>query len=272
MWAVALGVVASVTAACTSSSEPSAAPQTTVPETTAVPATTTPTTRPLSTSTTLRPTTTVSTLLQLGPGEASIGGTVLGPAGPVDGAVVRVERLVGKLIAPTDVTTTGGGSWQVPSILGGAYRVRAFRAPDLGTSPVESFFLGATERKTLDLRLPALGGERITAVVNPSPPRVGQPATVTVTVGIGRVDDQGRSQLTPRPNIVLTLTPGPGILLESAPQVLTDGNGAGAWAIRCAVEGASTSSLAVGTGVTQFTLPACGAAPAAAPPTTTPRR
>lgn len=266
-----LAVVAFLAAACTSSDSPSAAPQTTVPETT-VPVTTTPTTRPLTTSTTLRPTTTVTTLLQLGPGEATIGGTVLGPAGPVDGAVVRVERLVGKLVAPTDVTTSGGGSWQVPSILGGAYRVRAFRAPDLGTSPVESFFLGATERKTLDLRLPAVGGERITAVVNPSPPRVGQPATVTIAVGIGRVDAEGRAQMTARPNIVLTLTPGPGILLESAPQVLTDGNGAGAFAIRCAVEGASTLSLAVGTGVTQVTLPACAAAPAAPATTATTTR
>ena len=270
MWVVVLAVAAFVAAACTSSSNPSAAPQTTVPETT-VP-TTTPTTRPATTSTTLRPTTTVTTLLQLGPGDATIGGTVLGPAGPVDGAVVRVERLVGKLIAPTDVTTAGGGAWQVPSILGGAYRVRAFRPPDLGTSPVESFFLGATERKTLDLRLPAVGGERITAVVSPSPPRVGQPATVTIAVGIGRVDGEGRSQMTARPNIVLTLTPGPGILLESAPQVLTDGNGAGAFAIRCAVEGASTLTLAVGTGVTQVTLPPCGAAPVAPVTTATTTR
>lgn len=270
---VVLAVVALVAAACSSSSEPSAAPQTTVPETTAVPATTTtPTTRPAVTSTTLRPTTTVSTLLQLGPGEASIGGTVLGPAGPVDGAVVRVERLVGKLVAPTDVTTTAGGSWQVPSILGGAYRVRAFRPPDLGMSPVESFFLGATERKTLDLRLPAVAGERILAVVTPSPPRIGQPANVTVTVGVGRVDAEGRAQVTARPNVVLTLAPGPGILLESAPTVLTNAEGAGAWTIRCAVEGASTLSLGVGTGVTQVTIPACAAAPVAPATTATTAR
>ena len=264
-----LALAAVVAGACTSS-DPSAAPATTVPETTVAPVTST-SARPTTTSTTLRPTTTVTTLLQLGPGDATIGGTVLGPAGPVDGATVRVERFVGKLVAPTEVTTSAGGAWQVPSILGGAYRVRAFKAPDLGTSPVESFFLAANERKTLDLRLPAIGGERITAVVSPSPPRVDQPATLTVQVGIGRVDEQGRPVMTPRPNVLLTLTPGPGILLESVPQVLTDGNGGGAWRIRCAVEGAATLSLTVGTGVTQVTIPPCGAAPAA-PTTPTTRR
>ena len=263
-----LGVLALLAAAC-SDPEPVAAPDTTVPET---PAPTTSTTvRATTTSSTVRPTTTVSTMLQIGPGEAYIGGTVSGPAGPVDGATVRIERLVGKLVAPADVTTNGGGSWQMPSILGGSYRVRAFKAPDLGQSPVESFFLAANERKTVDLKLPAVGGERITATVSPNPPRVDQGASVTVQVGVGRVDDQGRPSLTPRPGVLLTLTGGQGIVVESSPQVVTDGNGSGVWNIRCSAEGASTLALTVGSGVTSVKLPACAAAAAPAPTTTRPR-
>lgn len=261
-------LIAVLVAAC-SDPKPRAAPVTTaVPGPSTLPPTTSTTVRPTTTSSTVKPTTTVTTLLQLGPGSASIGGTVSGPAGPVEGATVHVERVVGKLIAPTDVTTTSGGSWQLPSILGGSYRVRAFKAPEFGQSPIEAFFLAATDRKTLDLKLPAAGGDRITAAVNPNPPRVDQPAVVTIQVGTGRVDDQGRPAITPRPGLVLTLAPGAGIQLESASQALTDANGSAQWRIRCLAEGARAVTLTIGTGVTAVNLPACTAA-APAPATTT---
>ncbi|HEV3497356.1 MAG TPA: hypothetical protein VHA34_13500, partial [Actinomycetes bacterium] len=145
---------------------------------------------------------------------------------------------------------------------------RAFKTPDLAQSQTESFFLAANERKTIDFTLPAAGGERITAVVNPNPPRVDQPATITITVGIGRVDDQGRPTITPRPGVLLTLAGGPGIVVESAAQALTDANGQAAWRIRCSAEGANTVSLTIGTGVTQVRFEGCG--PPAAAPTTRP--
>lgn len=261
-----LTVTALLAAACTSS-DPAAAPDTTVEvttTTTTLPPTTTTTVAP--TTTTAIPTTTVTTLVTVGPGDAGIGGTVSGPAGPVDGATVRVERLVGRAVATADVVTTAGGSWQLSSILGGSYRVWAFKPPDLGQSKVEAFFLAANDRRTIDLSLPAVSGERIIAAVDPDPPLVGQQATLTVTVGTGRVDDQGRAVMTPRPGVALTLTPRAGIAVESAPQAATDGNGAASWLIRCEVEGASALSLTVGNGVTQVNLPPCG--PPAAPVTT----
>ncbi len=260
-------LVAVVAAGCTGSDDPETAAPTTVAETTTVPPSTTSTTVRATTTTTGPPRTTTTTLVTLGPGDATIGGTVTGPAGPVDGATVRVERLVGRSVASADVTTSGGGLWQLASVLGGSYRVRAFKPPELGTSPIESFFLAATERRmTIDFRLPAVGGERITAVVNPDPPRVDQPAIITITIGIGRVDDQGRPAITPRPGVPLTLVGGPGIVVESAPMVVTDGNGAASWRIRCSAEGANTVSLTVGTGVTQVRFENCG--PPVATPTT----
>ena len=267
-----LGVMALVATACSGDDTPAAAPSPTVPPQTTVPPSTTAvaapatTAAPTSTSSTVRATTTLTTLLQMGPGEASIVGTVSGPAGGVDGAIVRIERLVGRSIASTDITTTAGGSYALTSILGGSYRVRALKPPDFATSPVEAFFLAANERKVLDLRMPAGTGERIIATVNPNPPRVDQPAGITIQVGFGRVDEQGRPALTPRPGVVLALAPGAGLAVESPNPVVTDSNGSGAWAIRCLVEGASTFTLAVGTGVTQVNIPACIAGPA--PPTT----
>ena len=268
---VLLGVMALVCVACSDDSPPSAAPDTTSSTVTTIPTTVAaPTTaRPTTTPTTLRPTTTSSTVLAIGPGEASIVGTVSGPSGPVDGATVRVERLVGKNVATQDVTTSGGGTYALTTILGGSYRVRAFRPPDFGTSPTEAFFLAATDRKVLDLKLPAVGGERITATVSPSPPRVDQSATLTIQIGTGRVDDQGRPSITPRPGVPLILTPAAGLALEGTPQAITDGNGSAAWRIRCLAEGANTFQLTVGNGITQVRIPACAAgAPPPAPPTT----
>jgi hypothetical protein len=270
---LAVVLLALLAAAC-SDGEPAAVPDTTVvaeTTTTITPTTAAPSTtaRPTTTSTTLKPTTTSSTLLAMGPGEASIVGTVSGPAGGVEGAIVRVERVVGKAVVSVDVTTTAGGSYSLSTILGGSYRVRALKPPDFASSPVEAFFLAAQERKVLDLRMPAAGSERITATVDPNPPRVDQPASLTIQVGTGRVDDQGRLSITPRPGVLLTLTPAAGLALEGTPQALTDGNGSVTWRIRCLAEGANTFQLTIGTGTTQVTIPACGpGAPPPAPPTT----
>jgi hypothetical protein len=263
---VVLAVLVAVVAVGCSSSAPSAAPITAPPtEAPAPPSTVTSTTgKPTTTSSTV-PRTTVTTALAVGPGNAYLSGSITGPQGPVDGATVHVERLVGKAVATADVQSMGG-QWQLPAVLGGSYRVRAFKSPDLAQSDVQTFFLAANERKVVDFTLTAAGGDRITAAINPSPPRVDQPATLTVTVGVGRVDDQGRAALTPRPNVLMTLNPAPGYALDTPAQVLTDGNGAGSWRIRCLAEGTASLSLQVGTGVTSVNLPSCGAAPA---PTTT---
>lgn len=261
---VALALVA---AGC-SGAKPAATPAaTTVVEetTTTVPATTSTTVRPTTTSTTVARTTTTTTV-SLGPGEASLVGTVSGPTGPVDGATVRIERLVGKTVATADVTTSGGGAWQLNSVLGGSYRVRAFKAPDLGPSPVESFFLAASERRNLDFKLAAAGGEKITAVVSPDPPRLEQAATITITVGVGSVDAQGRAVLTPRPGVPLVLAERQAVALESPPSAVTNANGAASWRFRCVAEGTAAFTLTIGTGATQVGIPAC--APAAGPTTT----
>jgi len=270
-------VMTVLAAACSGGSKPSAAPPVTEPPTTTAPSTSTSTSS--TTSTSVRSTTTTSTTrpapVSIGPGEAFISGTVLGPAGPLDGATVRIERFVGSAMASADVTTSGGGAWRMDSVLGGAYRIRAFKAPDLAQSNVEVFFLAATERKTIELRLATSGGQQITAIVNPNPPRVNQAATITVQIGTGRVDDQGRPAITPAVGVVLQLSVAAGQQLESSPQAITDANGTASWRFRCLVEGPVSASLGIANGVTQINIPPCAAAGAgpgpAATTTTRPR-
>jgi hypothetical protein len=265
-WALVL--LALLAVACSGSKPAAAPPPPPVTEESTTTAPTTSTTAKPAPTTTGVPRTTTTVSVALGPGSASLAGTVSGPQGPVDGATVRVERLVGKAVATADVTTSGGGSWSMPSILGGSYRVRAFKVPDLGQSQTEAFFLAAAERKVIDFKLAAAGGDRITAVINPNPPRVDQPAILTITLGVGRVDDQGRPALTPRPGVALSVATGPGQVLESSPQAVTDANGAASFRIRCVVEGPSQVALTIGPGVTQVNLPPCAAAGAGGTPTT----
>ena len=257
-----LGVVALIAAACSGGGDtPSASPETTsVEETTTTGRATSTTRRPTTTSSTLKPTTTTSTTLGLGPGEAFLGGTVSGPAGPVEGATVKIERIVGKLVATQEITTGGGGTWQLGSILGGSYRVRASKPPDFGLSSVESFFMAAAERKTIDLKLPAAGAERIIATVIPNPPRLDQTSTLRIQYGTTRFDGQGQVVIAPRPGVVLAMSFPPGINLESPFQSLTDANGFANWQIRCTAEGAKSGTLTIGTGQTPVNLPPCAAA------------
>ena len=156
--------------------------------------------------------------------------------------------------------TAGGGAWQLTSILGGSYRVRAFKAPDFAPSPVESFFLAANERRNLDFKLGPGGGERITAVVRPDPPRVDQSSTITITVGTSTVDAQGRSVLAPRPGLPLVLAERQAVFLESPQNQVTDAGGAATWQFRCTMEGAAAFTLTVGNGVTQVPIPGCAGA------------
>src|SRR2546423_1487011 len=53
---------------------------------------------------------TTTTVPPLGPGPAHLAGRVMGPGGPVGGAVVRVERIVGTTVALTDVQSQADGS------------------------------------------------------------------------------------------------------------------------------------------------------------------
>lgn len=248
---VAAVVVLAVAAACTGSDDGDGPATTRASTTTAPPSTTS------TTGTTVRgtPRTTTSTTVALGPGQATITGTVNGPAGPVDGATVRIERLVGQEVASTDVRSAGG-AYSLESVLGGAYRVRAWRAPDLAQPGSETFFLAANEVKRLDLTLTQYGSGLI-ATVDPNPPKVDQPWTLTVRLGSGRVDDEGQVSTSPRANVPLTLSAGTGAVLESPAQATSDASGAASWRLRCTAPGPMGVSLTVVTVTTAVNVPAC---------------
>ncbi|MFP5326946.1 MAG: carboxypeptidase-like regulatory domain-containing protein, partial [Acidimicrobiia bacterium] len=82
-------------------------------------------------------------------GEATLAGTIVGPEGPVPGAIVHAERLVGDAFGVLEVTTGEDGKWAMEGILGGRYRLRAWKpAPDnLAVTQAEVFFLSSDEKR-----------------------------------------------------------------------------------------------------------------------------
>ena len=251
--------IALVAAACGGSKDKPVptVPPTEPPSTTVPPSTTTPiVTLPGS------PRTSTTVPASLGPGGASLSGTVNGPDGAVSGATVVVERLAGQRPASATMRTDDNGSWSIDSVLGGAYRVRAYKSPELGQISPLTFFLGADERRSVAVNLNRFGDNSITASVDPRPPMVDQPTTLVITVGTGRIGEDGTPTIQPRPAARLQLLGGEGVAVEEPSSQLTDGDGHASFRVHCTATGIFQLTLVVGGGVTRFQFPECVAAPA----------
>jgi len=198
-----------------------------------------------------------TTSVAMGPGNATLAGAVQGPDGPVEGATVRIERLVGSSAASTDLTTLADGTWSLPMVLGGRYRLRAWRAPELALTKPELVYVQSSETKAVNLRVDRYSGAAATASVAPNPPIVGQQANLYVLLAQRTVDPAGVVRNTPVPNAAIELV-GSGFQLESQTQTVTDGNGIAQWRVRCTTTGSTSMSITGPSGGSlPLTLPAC---------------
>lgn len=254
-----VSVVAVFVAACTPGAVPPLPPPPSMPSTTA-------TTTPVDLSgvglaaVAGRTTTTVG----VGPGGATITGTVVGPDGAVPGAVVHAERLVSDAVAAVDIVTAADGTYALPQILGGRYRVRAWKpAPDnlANTSPAV-FFLGGSESKVLNLSLQKYDGTDVVASIAPSPPAVSDPANLVLQVVTKSVGTDGIVRSTPVPAARVELF-GPGAwTLASPAATTTDAAGRARWQLTCGATGSQPLSVVVGdTQTFPLDIPPCDPAP-----------
>lgn len=197
-----------------------------------------------------------TTTLPLGPGGATLQGTVLGPEGPVDQATVHIERLVGNAVAVLDVVTLADGTWSAPTILGGRYRVRAWKAPELALTKPQIFFLQSSETKKLELRVDRYAGASVAASIAPNPPIVGEPANLFVLVAERRVDETGVVGATAIVGASVELA-GSGYQLETNNPTITDNNGVAEWRVRCTSSSGALSITIANGGSYPVELPAC---------------
>ena len=201
---------------------------------------------------------TTTTVPPIGPGPASIVGTVFGPNGPVGGATVEADRVVGNSITSTKVTTAADGSFMIGSILGGRYRVRAWQAPTMALTQPEIFFLGATESHQLALHLDAFTGPDVSTSVNPKVLLVGDMANLVVQVSNPTVDANGVVRDQPQAGVQVTLTNGDGWTVYNGNPQPTDTNGRVLFQISCSSPGSNPLSAQIGAAAPQpVTVPEC---------------
>ncbi len=235
-------------------------------------------------------------------GDSVLGGVILGPDGPVAGATVRLERFVGDAVGRIDVISSGDGTWKAPQpprpptvptfqtvpgqvtappttpppvvtrppvgpqgILGGRYRVRAWRSPDLALTTPQILFVEAKQNKQLPLQLSRYTGTTVSALSSPDPPVLNSPLNITAVVTNVTVDGEGVVRSAPAAGVEVTLNVGAGFEFIGAPTA-TNGQGRAAFQTRCVTLGASQAELIVNQAET-FTVPI---RPCVAPaPTTT---
>ena len=166
-------------------------------------------------------------------GRARLSGAVTGPQGPVPGAVVRLERVLGGITQTTDVVTGPDGRYDAPGIGGGRYRVRAFLAPTLAQPTGQVFFLTDGEERVVDLTLQDFAEPAVAIAVAPDPLLLDQPLNVAVRVSGRLVDADGfvRTQRLVGGTVQVSATGGWTALTPSVST--TDGNGEARFSARC---------------------------------------
>jgi hypothetical protein len=200
---------------------------------------------------------TTTTSVALGPGPATIVGHVTGPDGPVAGAVVELERLVGAGSASTRVPTAPDGTWNLEKALGGRYRIRAWKAPALA-STIEVVFVDATGPRAVDLTLSPVGGVRVDTAVAPDPPVVDEQVNVRVRVAERTVGSDGKIVDTPMSGVTVELEGSGDWEVDSANPSTTGGDGSTTFRLTCGDEGPQPLFATVDRGQSYaLTIPPC---------------
>lgn len=208
---------------------------------------------------------TTTTTVPVGPGEATLQGVVTGAEGAVPGATVLVERLVGDGAGGVMVAAGPDGRWTAPQILGGRYRVRAWRAPDLALTTPVSLFLESKETRDVEVKVQAFSGVVVTSAIAPSPPVVDETIRLVVRTYTRSVDEQGIVRNEPLPSVQVELTGSGQWQVETANPAFADATGRADWLVRCVSLGTHSLAVRVGGGDEALALkiPPCATTDAA---------
>jgi hypothetical protein len=193
---------------------------------------------------------TTSTSVVIAPGPSTLQGTVTGPGGPVPGAVVLVERVTDTgARGDFETSTRADGSWAAPDILGGRYRVRAWRAPDLAATQPVTLFLQGGETRQVQIQVQQFGGDQVSSSLAPDPPVVDRPANLVVQVTAATVSPaDGVVRAVPVPGMTVQLQGSSEWELSGSNPATTDGAGQVSWQLVCMQAGAQPLQVLLGDG------------------------
>jgi Carboxypeptidase regulatory-like domain len=213
---------------------------------------------------------TTTTVPAVGPGAATLNGSVFGPTGPVGGATVEADRVVGNQVAAARAITAADGSWRIPHILGGVYRVRAWHAPNLDLTTPQVLFLSDDQNLTVSIELSAFPGPNLGASIAPASPQVGQAANLLVQVTNPTIGADGVLSYQPVAGGSVQLTSGPGWIVSGTNPAPTNAAGEVLFQVQCQTAGSSPLIATVGAQGTPVSLKVPACAPAPTPTTSTP--
>jgi hypothetical protein len=207
-------------------------------------------------------------------GNTVISGTVNGPDGPVGGATVLIERFVGTARGSITVFTDGTGQFNVTSLSGGRYRVRAWLPPALTTIDAPSGFVADGDHLSF-----TVGVERHDAATLLIAPTVAA-QTVGVESGVNglltqeSVDSSGIVHTVGVAGASISLVTTDPLGIATPNPVVTGAGGRVQWKVICTGPGdvSVKATATTPTIVTTTSLPACSpvAATTVAPPPGTP--
>jgi hypothetical protein len=200
-----------------------------------------------------------ATTRPIGGGKATIAGRVVDSDGnPVPGAFVRATYY-GDPNKPEviEALSLDDGTYKFEQVLGGRWRIRAWKTPELATLEDNTFFLGYTENRQLDLKVKAATDYVVTSSMAPGTPFTGSPVELAVLVMSQSVDDDGVVHRSPVGGAAVTLNViGKWSLAGDATEA-TEYNGRAAWTLTCTEEGAQPITAVVGGRDWPLSVPAC---------------
>ena len=203
-----------------------------------------------------KPTTTTR---PLGGGKATISGRVVDADGTVvPGALVRATYY-GDPTQPEviEALSLDDGTYRFDQVLGGRWRIRAWKTPALATLEDNTFFLGYAENHQVDLKVKAASDYVVTSSLAPNPPFTGSPVELAVLVLSQSVDDNGVIHRSPVGGAGVTLSVIGKWYLGADATEATDSTGRAAWTLTCGETGPQAITAIVGGQDWPLSLPPC---------------
>jgi hypothetical protein len=200
-----------------------------------------------------------STTRPVGGGKAAILGRVVDADGhSVPGAFVRATYY-GDPNKPEmiEAISLEDGTYRFEQVLGGRWRIRAWKSPELATLDDNVFFLGYAEQRQVDLKVKAASDIVVTSSMAPNPPFTGSPVELAVLVLSQTVDEEGVVHRSPVGGAAVTLDIRGKWSLVGDPTQATEYNGRTAWQLTCTEVGQQPIIAFVGGREWPLNVPAC---------------
>ena len=149
------------------------------------------------------------------------------------------------------------GTYRFDQVVGGRWRIRAWKAPQLATLADDTFFLGYAEQRSDDLKVKAAGDYVVTSSLAPNPPFTGSPVELAVLVLSQTVDDNGVVHRSPVGGAAVTLNIAGRWYLGTDATQATDYTGRAAWTLTCVEVGPQPITATVGGRDWPLNVPPC---------------